>query len=86
MLGWLIISISLLLSIPVGFWIAWLCRDELIQGRIWFKLIILLSILVIILAYFYSKPVILITMVFVIMVSSISLAKSYDRKWTSRRI
>lgn len=78
--------IVLLLSIPTGFLIAWLCSDELIQGRVWFKAIILVSIIVFVLSYFYNLFVISFTMLFIIIVSIISLYKSYDKKWTKRII
>jgi len=75
----------LILGIPVGFLIAWLGRDELIQGRKWFKAIvwvsIILGIIFIILERFYISW----TMGFIMIVSGISLWKSYDKKWIKIR-
>ncbi len=75
----------LLLAIPIGFLIAYLCHDELIQGRIWFRLLTLLAFITGI--YFYrSQPPISWTSAFIIIVALISLYKSHDNKWTKREV
>ena len=73
--------IILLLGIPVGYLIAWLARDELVLGRRWFKILIILSFLVGITSYFLDSIYITLTMVFIIIVSFISLIKSRDKRW-----
>jgi hypothetical protein len=35
----------LVLAIPVGYLLSWMARDELTQGRKWFKVIIVLSLI-----------------------------------------
>ncbi len=73
--------IILLLAIPSGYLIAWLARDELIVGRKWFRVLIILSIIVGI--WFYLVDVIYVswTAGFIFIVSLISLMKSNDEKW-----
>ena len=75
---------SLILSVLVGYFIAWLCRDELKQGRKWFKLLIALSFLTGIVFLFYYKIEIVLTCAVIIIISVISLVKGYDRKWVGK--
>jgi hypothetical protein len=76
----------LVLAIPAGFWIAWLARDELVQGRKWFRILIIVSIIGIIGFWIYGFPYISFTMGFILIVSFISLAKSDDKKWVKRKL
>lgn len=76
--------ILLLLSIPVGFLIAWLARDELMQGRKWLKILIVISVIGAIVFYFMKNMPVTFTFVFIIIVSVVSLVKSYDKKWAVR--
>lgn len=71
----------IILGIIVGYLIAWLCKDELIEGRRYFRVLIIASIIVGIYSYltgfiylFYTTTVIFIT-------SLISFIKSYDSKF-----
>ncbi|MFH1290751.1 MAG: hypothetical protein ABIH92_05065 [Nanoarchaeota archaeon] len=83
----LIELVVLILAIPVGFLIAYLANDELVAGRRWFVGIILLSVIV---ALWFvlteGESAITWTCTFVIIVAAISLWKSFDKKWTKRRI
>jgi len=63
--------IILLLAIPSGYLIAWLARDELIQGRTWFRILIVVSILLGIWFYLINEIVISLTMGFVFIISLI---------------
>jgi len=80
LLDWII----LILAIPSGYLIAWLARDELIQGRFWFKVLIYLSLIIGVIFYFLERFYISLTMGFIIVVSAISLRKSYDKKWVKK--
>ena len=86
MLKEILVAAILVLGIPSGFLIAWLCREELVQGRAWFKIIIFLSIIIAILSFVMMNIPVSLTMIFMIIVSLISLGKSFDKKWTNRRI
>ncbi len=76
--------IIILLSIPVGFLIAWLARDELIEGFFYMKLLFALSLILVIASSFYDE-VLTKTMGFISIVSFISLMKSFDNKWAVER-
>lgn len=82
----MLVVVLILLSIPAGYWIAWLCRDELIMGRRWFKAIVILSVLLGLMFLFYNRIEIALMMLFVLIVSFISYKKSFDKKWTKKRI
>ncbi len=92
--------VVLLLAIPVGYLIAWLARDELVQGRKWFKLLIgagvIISIIGMILflagnlagkndinRVFITAAM---TGAFIVIVSAVSLIKSWDKKWVNRKV
>ncbi len=80
----LIEIIILILGIPAGYLIAWLARDELVAGRMWFKILIIISILIGIIFYFFDRIYISLSTAFIVIVSAISLMKSYDKKWIKK--
>ena len=82
----LIEIIILLLAIPTGFLIAALTKDELIQGRKWFKILILASILGVFGFWIYGFPYISWTCGFILIVSLISLIKSEDKILKKRKL
>lgn len=74
----------MLIGVPVGYLIAYLAKDELTGGRAWFKALIIISIIGWIVFGFLDKPYIGFTLLFIAIVASISLLKSYDKKWTRK--
>lgn len=78
--------IILLLAIPTGFLIAWLTRDELISGKKWFRVLIILSILVGIWFWLIGKTYVSWAAGFILIVSLIALIKSEDKKWVKKRV
>ena len=78
MLTILLAILILILSFPSGYLLAYLCKDELVQGRKWFKLLALISSILAIVFLFFNLTVTL-TCIFIIIVSLISLAKSYQK-------
>ena len=74
--------IILLFAIPTGFLIAWLARDELVSGKKWFKILIIVSILLGIWFWLAGKSYIVWIAGFIAIVSLISLIKSEDKGWT----
>lgn len=66
----------LLTSIPVGLVLARLTPEELADGRKWFKLIILVSVLGVCLFYFLKNYVIALTFVYILIVTFVSFMKS----------
>ena len=77
--------IVLLFAFPIGYLIAWLAKDELIIGRNWFYLIIVLSFFVGIWFYFIRFPEGTWTAVFMIISCFVSLVKRRDKNWTKIR-
>jgi ABC-type Fe3+ transport system permease subunit len=78
---WLSVVVFLL-SIPAGFLLAWMARDELIIGRKWFLLLGIVSILLGIAVIFYDWITIMWTCLFILVVCVISYGKSYSTRWT----
>jgi len=81
----LIEILVLLLSIPIGFLIAWLAKDELLKGQKWFRVVLIASVLVGIWFAITGFPYITWTAGFISVVVLISLIRARDRKWTKIR-
>jgi len=78
--------IILITSIPVGYLLAHLCRDELVTGREWFKLISVISVVVaILLIIFYRNLAMILTLSYIAITNLVSLWKGYDKKWVKTR-
>ena len=81
----LLISIALtLLAIPAGFYISWLTRDEIIEGRIWFKFISVLFLILGLILVLINKEISGLTSFSISIMSSVSYCKSFDKKWTKK--
>jgi hypothetical protein len=78
--------IVLLLAIPTGYLIAYWANDELVSGRKWFKIIFVLCILLGIIFSFFADWTVVLSLGFILVVSGISLWKSFDKNWTKRRV
>ena len=78
--------ILLVLAIPTGFLIAWMARDELADGRKWFRALIVASIALAALFWIIGLGYISLTLIFMAIVSFVSLIKSRDKKWTKKRL
>ena len=70
----------LILAVPAGYILAYLTKDELVQGRIWFKMIILVSAVLAGIFLFLDLAVSL-TLAFVLIVTLICLIKSHDKRF-----
>ncbi len=64
-------------SIPAGFFLVYLCDDEVIYGKKWFKLIVVILIAMILgsFLFYYDLPIIL-SLVYFLIVTLISLYRS----------
>ncbi len=71
--------VLLILAIPVGFLIAWLARDELIQGRNYLLTLIVLCLALMIV--FLKNEIFVLTLGFMSIVGWISYLKSFDSNW-----
>jgi len=81
MVIWVIISslIVLLTAIPIGLFLAWLCKDELVIGRKWFKVIIgSFSVLLLGSLIFYRNLSVLLSLGYMLIVTYVSLHKSFS--------
>ncbi len=78
--------IVLILAIPIGYLLAWMARDELIIGRKWFRIMMVLSILLSILFLILNNFAIFYTLIFILIVAFISYKKGFDKKWTRRKV
>lgn len=76
--------IILLIAIPVGLLIAYLARDELIQGRFYFKIISIASFIISISFYIKQSYIIANTSFFILIISAISLMQSHNKKLTGK--
>ena len=79
-------TILLILAIPAGFLIAWMARDELVQGREWFRGLVIAPLALAGLFWLLGISYLCPTLVFIAIISFISFVKSKDRKWTKKRI
>ncbi len=76
--------IILLLAFPIGYLISWMAREELVQGKKWFKILIAISFFVGIFSLIYNLREIFYTSIFMIIVAGISLrkgSKNRERKF-----
>jgi ABC-type Fe3+ transport system permease subunit len=78
--------ILLVLAFPAGFLIAWMARDELIDGKKWFRALVIASLALGALFWMLGFSYVSLTLGFIAIVSFVSLLKSSDKKWTKKRI
>jgi hypothetical protein len=71
--------IILFLGIPLGNWLAKITKDELKSGQIWFKLIIILSLIIGVIGFIAGNDVLMFSMFFVAIVASRSLLKNMKK-------
>ena len=67
--------IILFLGIPIGNYLAKETKEELKVGQFWFKLIILLSLVGVLISLFFKNDILLFTFAFIAIVTSRSLRK-----------
>jgi len=81
--------ILVLLAFPVGYLLAYLARDELIAGKKYFKMVIVAGIVSIVCFIIFEiedklRNSLTLTVIFIIIVSLISLIKSKDKKFVKK--
>jgi len=75
----------LLTAIPAGYVLAWLCKDELVDGRKWFKIILECLFAALIFLLFLSKNVnAILAVVYMIIVTFIAIFLSKDKRFLKR--
>jgi len=80
------VLIVLVFGFPIGYLIAYLTRDELLIGRRYFIVLMCLSLFFAVFFYIMSFNASLYGSLFVLILSLIGYWKSFDKKWTKRRI
>ena len=85
----LVIIISLL-GLPLGLWLAKLTKEELKQGKRWFKLIILVCIIAIMVSLIYAKGetllFLILSFVFIIFLTLPSLFEQKRKKKLKKKV
>jgi len=82
MIETLLIAVILASSFPVGYLLAYLCKEELVTGRKWFKMISWACLaLILVLLFVYRDYSVILTLTYIAVVSLISVHKSFDKKF-----
>lgn len=76
--------IVLLLAIPVGLLVAYMARDELVDGRKWFTYIFIIGFLAGMWFFLIGKNIEMYSSFFISIISIVSYIKSFDKKWTRK--
>jgi len=80
----LLVIVVLISSFPLGYLLAYLCRDELVQGRKWFLSLAVLSLIssfFVVFLNFKGKFAVILSLFYIAIVSLISLYLSYNKKF-----
>lgn len=73
--------VLLLTAIPVGYFLAWLCKDEIIYRK-WMNLILYCLIIVgIVYSLIYFDINIILAFIYMIIITLVSIYKSKDKKF-----
>ncbi len=70
------------MSIPLGLIVSWMAREELIEGRKWFKVLVIFFIISGIWFYLTGKNHVSLASFFISIFSLVSYIKSFNAKWT----
>ncbi len=86
LVSWLVSLPYLLIiwAIPLGFTISWFSRDELLLGRRWFYAAFIVSLAMSIIFFVKKNSIISYSLLFVALISIVSVYQSYDTRWTKR--
>ncbi len=76
--------IVLLLAIPVGLLVAYMGRDELVDGRMWFTALFVVGFLAGVWFFLTGKNVEGYSSFFILIISIVSYIKSFDKKWVGK--
>jgi len=88
MLKDILVIIIILTAFPVGYLIAYLCRDELVDGRKWFNIVLtaclILIFLFLLLIDVEQRFVVVFSLIYIGILAGISLKKSFDKKFVKK--
>lgn len=77
--------IVLAMAIPAGYLLAWLCKDELADGKKWFYWIVIFGVFLGGWGILIDEKIAGYTCLFIAIAGFISLMKSKDKKWIGKR-
>ena len=75
--------ILLIVAIPVGYLLAWLGKDELVDGRKWFRIIVLVFAIVGVWSYLMKEMVWAWTSAFIVIVGIVNYRLSGNKKFVN---
>jgi hypothetical protein len=79
----ILMVVILATAFPAGYLLAYLCRDELKNGRKWFRAVGLICVVLVWgLIFLWNNIAVIGTLAYIGIVACISLIKSSDKKWT----
>ena len=84
MVSVILVLVILITSLPLGYLLAWLTKEELVSGRKYFLWLIITSfiaLVVVLMINIESKSAILLALIYIAITSGVSLLKSYDKKF-----
>ncbi len=89
-LQYILMILVLLIGIPIGYFLSKITKEELIQGRIGFKILIWVSIFSLIFIIFLNIPTqikitLIFTFLFIILITLISFKQSFCSKKTKKQ-
>jgi hypothetical protein len=82
----LLLNILLIITaIPAGWFLAWLCKDEIIFRK-WFYILFYLSLFMVLMLIILARPIYeILTCVYLVIILVIALIKGKDKKFLSRK-
>ena len=72
--------ILLILAIPAGFLVAWLAKEEIEEGKKWFRILVIASAALALFFWVFGARYVSLTLVFIAIVSLISLVRGKGQK------
>ena len=76
----------LILGIPIGNYLARITKEELLKGQIWFKRIIILSLIGVVGSLIMNNDILLFSFAFIAIVTSRSIQEKKKKKHHKKRI
>ncbi|MSS74601.1 hypothetical protein EXS73_00070 [Candidatus Pacearchaeota archaeon] len=77
--------VVVLIAIPVGYLLAWLAREELVPGRVWFQRLAVISLVLGMGLWAYGMPTGLILGLFLAILAFIAYCQSFNRRLTTKQ-
>ena len=76
--------ILLVVAVPVGYLLAWLCKEELVEGRKWFRVLFVVFVILSVWFFLIGQKVMALTSVFIVIVAIVNYVLSSDKKFVKK--